>query len=307
MYYKRAIIPPGDVVGLIAAQSIGEPTTQMTLNTFHFAGVASKSNVTRGVPRVEEILSLSENPKQPSVTIYLKQEDEADKKKAQNVMNMIEHTRLEDIVSSIQICFDPETDDNSTQINDDDITTKQFNEFEKLMDKCNEEESTKIEKSKWIIRMEIDAEALLEKNINIEDIHFAIKNSFKDEVSCVFTDYNSDKLIFRIRMNKILQNKKKYNEGINPLDQSDEIYLLKNFQDNLLENIVLRGIKNIKKVLLRKDPNVMRYQDGKYNRKDIWLLDTVGTNLLDILALDFIDSSFFIKFRGNIFFGILRI
>ena len=97
MYYKRAIIPPGDVVGLIAAQSIGEPTTQMTLNTFHFAGVASKSNVTRGVPRVEEILSLSVNPKQPSVTIYLKPEDEMDKKKAQNVMNMVEHTRLEDL------------------------------------------------------------------------------------------------------------------------------------------------------------------------------------------------------------------
>ena len=46
------------MVGMIAAQSIGEPTTQMTLNTFHFAGVASKSNVTRGVPSIEEILSL---------------------------------------------------------------------------------------------------------------------------------------------------------------------------------------------------------------------------------------------------------
>ena len=61
---------------MIAAQSIGEPTTQMTLNTFHFAGVASKSNVTRGVPRIEEILSLSENPKNPSVTIYLKEDEE---------------------------------------------------------------------------------------------------------------------------------------------------------------------------------------------------------------------------------------
>ena len=57
--YKRAIVAPGEMVGMIAAQSIGEPTTQMTLNTFHFAGVASKSNVTRGVPRIEEILSLS--------------------------------------------------------------------------------------------------------------------------------------------------------------------------------------------------------------------------------------------------------
>ena len=120
---------------------------------------------------------------------------------------------------------------------------------------------------------------------------FAVKNSFRDEISCIFTDYNSDKLIFRIRMNKILQNKKKYTDGINPLDQSDEIYLLKNFQDNLLENIVLRGTKNIKKVLLRKDPNIMRYQDGKYTRKDIWLLDTIGTNILDILALDYIDTT----------------
>ena len=44
--YKKAIIHPGEMVGMIAAQSIGEPATQMTLNTFHFAGVASKSNVT---------------------------------------------------------------------------------------------------------------------------------------------------------------------------------------------------------------------------------------------------------------------
>jgi DNA-directed RNA polymerase II subunit RPB1 len=290
LYYKKAIIPPGDVVGLIAAQSIGEPTTQMTLNTFHFAGVASKSNVTRGVPRVEEILSLSENPKQPSATIYLKTEDECDKKKAQNIMNMIEHTRLEDIISSIQICFDPETEDNSTQVDDDSIMNKQFYEFEKLLDECSDNTDEKTEKSNWIIRIEIDAESLLEKNINMEDVHFAIKNSFKDEVSCVFTDYNSDKLIFRLRLNKVLQKKNNVN-SINPLDQSDEIYLLKNFQDNLIENVVLRGIKNIDKVLLRKDPNVMRYEDGKYNRKDIWLLDTVGSNLLDILALDYIDTT----------------
>ena len=50
--YKQAMVHPGEMVGMIAAQSIGEPTTQMTLNTFHFAGVASKSNVTRGVPRI---------------------------------------------------------------------------------------------------------------------------------------------------------------------------------------------------------------------------------------------------------------
>ena len=54
-----------------AAQSIGEPATQMTLNTFHFAGVASKSNVTRGVPRLKELLHISKSIKAPSLTVYL--------------------------------------------------------------------------------------------------------------------------------------------------------------------------------------------------------------------------------------------
>jgi DNA-directed RNA polymerase II subunit RPB1 len=76
--YKRAIVAPGEMVGMIAAQSIGEPTTQMTLNTFHHAGVSSKSNVTRGVPRIEEILSLSSEPKNPSLTVYMRPEDETE-------------------------------------------------------------------------------------------------------------------------------------------------------------------------------------------------------------------------------------
>ena len=71
LQYKTSLVSPGEMTGMISAQSIGEPTTQMTLNTFHFAGVSAKSNVTRGVPRIEEILSLSENPKNPSITIFL--------------------------------------------------------------------------------------------------------------------------------------------------------------------------------------------------------------------------------------------
>ena len=53
--FHSSLIDVSEMVGPIAAQSIGEPTTQMTLNTFHFAGVASKSNVTRGVPRIERL------------------------------------------------------------------------------------------------------------------------------------------------------------------------------------------------------------------------------------------------------------
>ncbi len=64
--YQRATIEPGTAVGAIGAQSIGEPGTQMTLKTFHFAGVASM-NITLGVPRIKEIINASKKISTPII------------------------------------------------------------------------------------------------------------------------------------------------------------------------------------------------------------------------------------------------
>jgi DNA-directed RNA polymerase II subunit RPB1 len=293
--YKRAIVAPGEMVGMIAAQSIGEPTTQMTLNTFHFAGVASKSNVTRGVPRIEEILSLSASLKNPSLTVYLKPEDETDKDKANTIQYMLEHTKLEEVVKSVEICFDP--DDLNTLIDEDKDTMAQYRDFENMIDECLEKESaaeTANDKSKWIIRMVMDPETMLEKNITMDDVNFTLNNTYKDEVSCVYSDYNADKLVFRVRMTNILKNassRAQKKAKLNPLDQSDQIYILKNFQDQLLNNIVLRGIKNIDKVIMRKVKDNLVEKSGSFVKQDIWVLDTIGTNMLDVLGLDYIDPN----------------
>uniref|UniRef100_A0A6C0BX90 DNA-directed RNA polymerase n=1 Tax=viral metagenome TaxID=1070528 RepID=A0A6C0BX90_9ZZZZ len=268
------------------------------VDTFHFAGVSSKSNVTRGVPRIEEILSLSPEPKNPSLTIYMKPEEQTDREKAQSIMYMLEHTKMEEIVKSIDICFDP--DDLNTLIGEDETTMEQFQSFEQMVDECIEKsfELGTNEKSKWILRMEMDSEIMLEKNITMDDVNFTLKNSYGDEVACVYSDYNADKLVFRIRMNSVVnkikdkgvapigQNKSK----VNPLDQSDQIYMLKNFQDQILHNIVIRGVKNINKVILRKIKDNLVETSGVYKKQDIWVLDTIGTNILDVLALDYIDA-----------------
>jgi DNA-directed RNA polymerase II subunit RPB1 len=247
--------------------------------------------VTRGVPRIEEILRLTPNPKNPSLTVYLKPIDEVVQDKATTYATMMEHTKLVDVIRSIEIRFDP--NDRATTIEDDRLLLEQYYEFEKLMSDCaglNEE--TAQTKSKWIVRMEMDAETLLDKNITMDDIHFAIANSqYGSETSCIYSDYNSDKLVFRIRMNSSVFNKTKKRGVAETLDQSDEIYLLKNFQDSLINNIVLRGVSNIKNVVARKVQNSVVKEDGKYVRKDTWVLDTTGTNLLEALALDFIDPS----------------
>jgi len=287
--YKKAIVAPGEMVGIIAAQSIGEPTTQMTLNTFHFAGIASKANITHGVTRFEEILSLSENPKKPSCTIHLFPHEELDQENAKRIMHRIEHTQLREVVDSISICFDP--DDGATLVKEDAVLMEQYKLFETALAGClkDEKETPSAERSKWIIRMEVNQEEMFDRNITMDDINFAIKNAYRDEVSCVYSDYNQDKLIFRLRLSNVL--KKKNIKNKDPLDQQDQIYMLKNFQDQLLDNLVLRGIKGLRKLIPRKIVDSMVRENGAYARKETWVLDTVGTNLIDLLGLDYIDSS----------------
>jgi DNA-directed RNA polymerase II subunit RPB1 len=313
LQYKRSIVAPGEMVGMVSAQSIGEPTTQLTLNTFHSAGVASKSNATRGVPRIEEILSLSENPKNPSITVYFKEDDESTPERVQEFIPLIEHTKLAEVVETVEVCFDP--DDLNTLVEQDRAVMSQYQEFEKLIEECVRDSvvagtagvpdmpgsggaaapsaSASASRSKWIIRIKIDPEAMLDKKLTMDDIHFAIKNSYGNEVSCAFSDYNDDNLVFRLRMENIAQSKKSGGGGgnkQNPLDQSDHIYMIKGFQDQLLNNIVLRGVKGIKKVTLRKIKNTLVKSDGVYTKKDSWVLDTTGTNLIHMLGLDYIDT-----------------
>ncbi len=255
-------------------------------DTFHLAGNASKSNVTRGVPRIEEILNLTKSPKRSSLTIHLKPEDESDITRAIKYSKMLEHTKLSDVVKSVQICFDPS--DENTRIVDDKVFMEQFREFERMLQECADDTLKPPNTSKWVLRMEMDAETMLDKNITMDDIHFAIKSSVHgNDVQCMYSDFNSEKLVFRIRGN--ILSKARAKGIVQSLDVNDEIGSLRAYQDMLLNSIVLRGVSNIVNVLPRKLQNMIEKKDGKYSSKDLWVLDTTGTNLLDVLALDYID------------------
>ena len=84
----------GTAVGAICAQSIGEPGTQMTLKTFHFAGVASM-NITLGVPRIKEIINASKAISTPIITAELEKDD--DQEVARIVKGRIEKTLLGEV------------------------------------------------------------------------------------------------------------------------------------------------------------------------------------------------------------------
>ncbi|HLF16328.1 MAG TPA: DNA-directed RNA polymerase subunit A'' [Candidatus Thermoplasmatota archaeon] len=96
--YEKARIDPTEAAGIVGAQSIGEPGTQMTMRTFHFAGVA-EINVTLGLPRLIEIVDARRTPSTPTMTLFLKENVKNDRDKATKIANRIEMTLLKDIAA----------------------------------------------------------------------------------------------------------------------------------------------------------------------------------------------------------------
>src|SRR5437899_3315278 len=99
--YKQALVEPGEAAGIVSAQSIGEPGTQMTLRTFHFAGVREQ-NVTLGLPRLIEIVDARKIPSTPNMTVYLDAKYRTSREKAQEVATLLTHTTLGDIASTFE-------------------------------------------------------------------------------------------------------------------------------------------------------------------------------------------------------------
>ncbi len=96
--FRRAEVDPHESVGIVAAQSIGEPGTQMTLRTFHYAGVA-EMNVTLGLPRLIELVDARRVPSTPMMTVHVDRKLRADRDEVQKIALQIEVTTVPDVAS----------------------------------------------------------------------------------------------------------------------------------------------------------------------------------------------------------------
>ena len=282
LMYKKAIIAPGELVGIIAAQSIGEPTTQMTLNTFHFAGVASKSNVTRGIPRLTEILNLSANPKKPACTIYLHPAEEVSVAAANRIKQQIEFTPFRAIVDTTQLSYEP-----AAVSTDASPLYKRFNDFEERYKGSTNDKSEP--SSNWVISFELNKVEMLQHNLTMADVHFAISAAYMDDIdNMVYSDDNeAGNLVFRLKLNRLQAGGK--STGQKSLDESDHVRVLTDFQTKMLDNLVLRGVPGISQVTTREILDDVFLENDVYKTKKIHVLDTAGSNLLELLGLDDID------------------
>ena len=154
--WHKSIVAPGEMVGTIAAQSVGEPTTQMTLNTFHNAGNSAK-NVTLGVPRFEELINASSKMKTPSLTIFTKETTGLRPEKAWKIKTELERTVLSELI---------ETHTYSTDVNLDGLE-----EYLELPDdkKWNKN-------AKHILKCVLNRRKMVQNNIKLVEIVDQIRN-----------------------------------------------------------------------------------------------------------------------------------
>jgi DNA-directed RNA polymerase II subunit RPB1 len=274
----QAWAQPGEQVGIIAAQSIGEPSTQMTLNTFHLAGVAAKSNMTRGVPRLKELLKVTQNPKATSLTVFLKPEFRTKKEKAREVAQDLELTLLRDITVKAAIYFDPDVDKGETILEEDRDLIRFFKIFEdQQTNQTYKSGSEEKASSRWVLRLVLDRERMFNKNITMDDIAFVLDNRFGEEIRMTYSDFNSTKLVLRINLMGV--------------DMLDDLGNLKKFQNKLLNSVVIRGVPGIKAVTFRKDSELVEYREGKFQQiENHYVLDTDGSNFLEVMNHPAVDG-----------------
>ncbi len=204
--YEFAIVEPGEAVGIVAAQSIGEPSTQMTMRTFHYAGVA-ELNVTLGLPRIIEIVDARKEPSTPMMTIYLEPEYAKDREKAKEIAKKLEMLTIGDIVERTEI---------------DMIDSK--------------------------VIFYLDKREMERREISVEDVVKKIKIKAEKE-------YDEDKIIVKAKEPSLRE--------------------LRRVREKVLSTYI-RGVKNIKRVVVRREG-------------DEYVIYTEGSNLKDVLKMEGVD------------------
>ena len=288
--YERSKINIGEMVGTIAAQSLGEPITQLTLNTFHAAGISEK-NVTLGVPRLKELINVSKNIKCPSMFLKVK-----DGSNIEDLQYKLECVMLYEVINEIQI--------------EDDLSyhTMELNYF-KFMDidtecmskwsltiimKDNVENTTTIEISTSLLKSF--------ENIYITAFHENLGNKLvirfkKNENECDFETILSFKnelfLKYIIRGNSKIQKIYIKDDMFMETDGStlqDVLHLNgvdvnNSFSNDILEMYTLFGIEAARNCLINELRNVIEFDGSYVNYRHLCLLVETMTYKGNIMAI----------------------
>jgi DNA-directed RNA polymerase beta' subunit/intein/homing endonuclease len=307
--YERAKSPKGEMVGLISASSLGEPITQLTLNTFHSSGRADK-DVTLGVPRLKELVNATRNPSKPTCTIYLdnqnlknlarqREGDEVHKKEiemqevkmATNISTQYENITVANILSSATLKYlktEKEIPGTSPlgfflyeeYDPDGEWWVPLFSEFKKPL----------IDAQVWVVTLQFDTYKLYHYRLDLQDIAVRIEEestSVKGQgLACVCSPNNIGKIHVYVNFTDIksyIRERLSLPTGKKSILLTDEnipYFTARDVVIPMIKNVKVRGIDGIVRTSVRQD-----LKTGE------WVVDTAGINLAKLLSTDGVDGT----------------
>ena len=273
--HTRAIIQPGEMVGVIAAQSVSEPATQMTLNTFHYAGVASKSQITRGLSRFEEILDLAKNPKVQTMDLFMSNSyvekwgnkvgdtDEFNiqlkRSMVNNFKNLLEYTTILNFATSSSIEYGLPSSGLGT------VLSLQG-------DSGDSGDSEELNSNTWTLTIELNREKMLARGLTTMKIYMQVL-PYVNKIS-------------KAKVNKTDDNAPHVRLYIT----SQDITELQSLENDIINNIPIKGIVSIKSVDYDPEDKEFDYSitDSNGNSKTLKLpkMFTIGSNIMESILFD---------------------
>ncbi len=290
MNYRKNMIQAGEMIGIVAAQSLGEPTTQITIDSFHRSGIAVISDVISGVPRMNELTRLAVDIKTPQMVIYLTKEHRYNKSMAKKIGSFVQFTTIGHVRQKLDILYDPLPLSENGYMKIDNVPNKSFTTKINSRNGCQSD----INMLPWLLRVELNKEKLYEKEVSLLDIksklcHFWEKRNNEKVVK------GDDKQIVNNVTNIAILSNTDYD--IVPVLHirfdvvTFDISLINGFADLMVDNFALKGMPGISKI---SGPNAERIIDidettGALEKSEQYVIPTSGTNLIDIRYLNHID------------------
>ncbi len=278
--FNNSTVEPGEMVGVVTSQSLGEPLTQMTLNTFHSTGSGVAGM--QGVPRFRELLSYTKNPNTPYMIIYMDQQFRDNKEHSHRIASTLKYTILSELAEQLDIIYDPDAKTSPlSYYNVDDIDRESIFFL-------NNMSSVSIDNLPWLFRVEISKESMVENEISMLDIKTkfiqywsnnysdlsSLKKPEKDVISkilhgCIMTSYDSsDNLVIHIRFE---------------LSNVDNTILL-SLQDILLNKFNIKGNSKISKISKIDHQQYVSFDNPNSDPENIkeWVIYTDGIDMFQI-------------------------
>jgi DNA-directed RNA polymerase II subunit RPB1 len=278
-YYNKTQISAGEMVGVLAATSIGEPTTQLALNSFHSSGI-SKSSMTTGVPRMQALLNTYKSKDDAGMYLHLKNVDNADIREIRdNCMSNYEYKITKDLISSIKVVEVKELKNQKEYLDSQEAWEDWHDYYDLLV-------TEEYKKSKFCIVIKFSKLEMLTRRKKLEELADSIQklneniypicSGEEESIILVYVNSSDIKSPHEIIGMKKASSKSKGEDDFDIsgyiTDENKDLYYVKDIIVPFIQELYVCGIKGIEAC----------YYDQNTATKT-WKIETKGSNLREVL------------------------